>query len=64
MRSTVQAEIERLRSQRAAEWLQIMQEGNPDQHAEFVRWITESPLNMSEFLKLDPLSRETCAVKG
>ena len=62
MRSTVQAEIERLRTQRAAEWLQIMQEGNPDQHAEFVRWITESPLNMSEFLKLDALSRETRAV--
>ena len=62
MRSTVQAEIERLRSQRAAEWLQIMQEGNPDQNAEFVRWITESPLNMSEFLKLDALSRETRAV--
>ena len=42
----VQAEIERLRTQRAAEWLELMQEGNPESHAEFVRWITESPLNL------------------
>lgn len=63
MRSTVQAEIERLRTQRAAEWLEIMQGEDPEpNHAEFVRWITESPLNMNEFLKLDALSRETRAV--
>lgn len=63
MRSTVQDEIDRLRTQRAAEWLEILREGDhPDAHAEFVSWISESPLNMDEFMKLDALSRETRAV--
>ncbi|HEX4973578.1 MAG TPA: FecR domain-containing protein [Steroidobacteraceae bacterium] len=63
MRSTVQDEIDRLRTQRAAEWLEILHErDHPDARAEFVRWISESPLNMDEFLKLDALSRETRAV--
>ena len=63
MRSTVQAEIESLRTQRAAEWVEILRDGeHPDAHPEFVRWITESPLNLDEFLKLDALSRETRAV--
>lgn len=63
MRSTVQDEIDRLRTQRAAEWLEILRERDqPDTRAEFMRWITESPLNMDEFLKLDALARETRAL--
>ena len=63
MRSAVQDEIDRLRTQRAAEWLEILRDGHHrDTHAEFMRWITESPLNMDEFMKLDALSRETRAV--
>ncbi|HKS54557.1 MAG TPA: FecR domain-containing protein [Steroidobacteraceae bacterium] len=52
-----------MRTQRAAEWLEILRERDqPDTRAEFMRWITESPLNMDEFLKLDALARETRAV--
>lgn len=58
----VQQKIHDLRTQRAAEWLQIMQEGDKGSHAEFVRWITESPLNLEEFLKIQALSQETQAV--
>jgi transmembrane sensor len=48
---------EELRSQRAAEWLQLLREGRRETHAEFVAWIAESPLNLRAFLTADALSR-------
>ncbi|MBL8269049.1 FecR family protein [Steroidobacter sp.] len=58
---SIQEQIETLRTQRAAQWLEIMHSGAAEQNAEFLRWITESPRNLEEFLKLEALSRETRA---
>jgi transmembrane sensor len=37
-------------AERAAEWLQRLERGGPEVHAEFVRWLRESPRNVREIL--------------
>jgi len=57
----VQEQIEKLRVRRAAEWLEIMTGGEPSEGEceGFSKWMAESPLNSSAFLKLSALSRQT-----
>jgi transmembrane sensor len=55
---SVQRQIERLIVHRSAEWLEILRTGRTDQHEEFIRWISESPRHMEEFLMLLALSCE------
>ena len=59
---SVQEQIDDLRTQRAAEWLQLLREDGEEARAGFTRWIGESPLNLEEYLKLEALSRETQSV--
>lgn len=56
----LQAQMEKLRRQRAAEWYQIMRsrEAGDSERQQFTTWIAESPLNSAAYFKIVALSRE------
>jgi transmembrane sensor len=58
---SVQRQIERLVVHRAAEWIEVLRLQRTDEYPEFIRWITESPRHLDEFLKLLALSHEAQA---
>lgn len=45
-------------AEEAAEWLAIIESGDPEKHARFSRWIAESPLHLREFLLISSLDNE------
>lgn len=49
---TLQRQIDRLVAHQAAEWYETLRLGNERQHAEFIRWIGESPRHMEAFLAI------------
>src|SRR5688572_8935735 len=54
----VQKQIEELTTQRAVEWFETLQSGRTQEYPTFVRWISESPRHLSEFLAVLAMSQE------
>lgn len=49
---TLQQQIDRLVAHQAAEWYETLRLGNERRHAEFIRWISESPRHLEAFLAI------------
>jgi transmembrane sensor len=49
---TLQQQIDRLVAHQAAEWYETLRLGNERQHAEFIRWVSESPRHLEAFLAI------------
>jgi len=53
-----QKQIDRLTTERASEWLEVLRNGKTDEYPEFVRWIGESPRHLQELMALLVLVEE------
>jgi transmembrane sensor len=49
---TLQRQIDRLVAHQAAEWYETLRLGNERQHADFIRWLSESPRHLEAFLAI------------
>lgn len=57
----VQRQIDRLIAYQAAEWYETLKNADAARHAEFTRWVSESPRHMEAFLAISseaPLVRK------
>ncbi len=53
----VQQQIDRLITQRAAEWFETLKNARTEEYPQFVRWIGESPRHMAEFMAVLAMHR-------
>src|SRR6218665_4037318 len=49
---TLQQQIDRLVAHQAAAWYETLRPGKERRHAEFIRWISESPRHLEAFLAI------------
>jgi transmembrane sensor len=54
----VQRQIDKLLAQRAAEWIEILKNGDERDRAEFVQWLRQSRLHVEQYLELTAIDRE------
>lgn len=58
----VQRQIDRLLAQRAAEWVDVLNDGSREDHAAFLDWLRQSKLHVEHYLETEALDRQIRAL--